>query len=699
VRSRALHRIATADARSTASLALAACAHRAARGALTTFLAVAASCYAAVPARASNGASPSARDLSDLSIEELMNVELVSAMRTEEPLWKTPAAVHVLTNEDLRRSGAKNIPDALRMVPGLDVASLNGTIWAVSARGFNSALANKLLVMIDGRSVYSPLFSNVYWDEHNVLFEDIDRIEVLRGPGGTLWGANAVNGVVNIVTKSAAQTEGGFAEVALGNEQRAAVGLRYGNRVGGRASYRVTGQFAGQEAFADRDGADSFDALETAWGGIRVDWSDSQRDEVALDARIYHHVANQTTTVPSIDAPYSRAYDDESPLRGGHALVSWKRTFSADSRMLLRMFADVASREERLAPIDRSNIEVDLQHELSTRGGHGLIWGFGARYVHDEVDAQPWLSFANRSRGDAVLDAFAQTQVALVQERLWTIFGTKLDVWNDRVEALPSARLLWTPSPARTLWASVAKASRRPSWADLGIRYDLDVITPAGGEPVLRRVLGSPDFEPERLIAYETGVRVRPIPRLTADLAVFYDDHGSLQTFQQDGPTVMEGSPAYAVANLVARNNGNASAAGAEIAAQVDVTSAWKLNAGYSYLDLDIDLARKAGLETVSLYRNGQAPQHQAHLRSYWDVTHDVQLDLALYAVDDLPLYRVPSYARVDARVGWNPIPEIGLDLVGQNLLDERHAEFGDFTYYRASESERRVFASAAYRF
>jgi len=640
-------------------------------------------------------------DLAELSLEELMSVELTSASRTEESLWRTPAAVYVITSEDLRRSGVQTIPDALRIVPGVQVASVNGNVWAVSARGFNSAFANKLLVMIDGRSIYSPLFSGVYWDEQGISLADIERIEVVRGPGGALWGANAVNGVINIVTKRPADTQGGLVEAIGGNEEQRALGARYGARPSSKIAYRVYGRASGRDDFASRSGDEISNGLSTLAGGFHLDLEESERDLLRFQAHAYENHPSQLYTLAVLEAPYSRSFDDEPSVYGGTVQADWRHTFARGSQMDVRLFADRAAREEIILPQRRDNVELDLQHHLRLFARHGVIWGVGAHVLRDHLSETPWVVLSDATERAVTVDGFVQDEVAVVRDRLSVTLGMKAEArGGGSTEWLPGARMLWTPAARHSAWASAAKAARRASWSNTDLRYRYEAFpSEIPNMPAVVTVVGSNSFDSERLVAYEVGYRVQPERRMTLDLAAFLNDYEDLETYDMGAPGIDPAAPQQITIPLMATNRGEARSVGFELSAQADLTSRWRVRAGYAYLDLEIDQHIARENERAGTSENGQSPRHQGHLRSYWSLTRTVEFDTALYLVDDLTYFGVPSYARLDARVGWSPIRELCLSVVGQNLLDDRHSEFGELGFDTVTEAKRAAFGSIAWRF
>ena len=465
------------------------------------------------------GVSSPPIDLTKLSLEELMDIEVTLVSRKKEKLFETAAAAFVLTQEDIRRSGVTSIAEALRLVPGMVVARIDANKWAVSARGFNGRFAQKLLVLIDGRSAYTPLFSGVFWEVQDVLLEDVERIEVIRGPGATLWGSNAVNGVINIATRSAQDSQGGMAVVGGGTEERAVGQLRYGGRLGEDAYYRVYGKYFDRDAFVDAEGQDGADEWHMARGGLRLDWQADERNTLTTQGDIYGGGTGQRYRFAALEPPYQRVVDDETQRAGGNILVRWEHLNSAKSDLALQVYYDRTEWDDVLMQEIRDTYDVDFQHRFALSARQEVVWGWGYRHTRDATRGGFEFSLEPARRGVNFFSFFAQDNIALTDRKLRLIAGGKFE-YNDYTgfEYQPNARLLWTPQPEQTAWAAVSRAVRLPSRADDDVRLAFLTLPPGtildNTLPAMVVGMGDRQMKAEKLHAFEAGYRFRPRPDL-----------------------------------------------------------------------------------------------------------------------------------------------------------------------------------------
>jgi len=612
-------------------------------------------------------------DLTALSIEELMEVEITSVSRSEEPHFEAAAAVYVISAEDIRRSGATHVPDLLRMVPGLQVAQVTSNTWAVSARGFNGVFANKLLVLIDGRSVYTPLFSGIYWDVQDVLLEDIERIEVIRGPGGTLWGANAVDGVISIITKNAADTHGALITGGAGNIERGFGAARWGGAVGENLHYRGYVKYFDRDRFDDVAGREPADQWDVVRGGIRADWTPTEVDSVRFQGDIYQGSVgfNREIAVPT--EPFRETLIDSASIAGGNILGSWQHQFSESASTSLQLYYDRTTRDSVGLGEDLDTFDLDFQHQFGLGARQTVVWGVGYRVTSDHLRDSFSVRFTPRSRNFQLFSGFVQDQIALAEQLRLTL-GTKIE-HNDfsGVEVQPSGRLLWTPSARHVLWAAVSRAVRTPSRTE----YDaiLTSFLPIAEASAFLRASGNRDLEAEDLLAYEAGYRVRPLSRLSLDAAIFYNDYEDIVSLQIGAPFLDEAfDPPQLVVPTEGSNLGSATAYGLELAAEWHPIDRWRLAAGYTWLDLDID----AGAGNAVLLANAdENPTHQFNVRSFVELPWNLEFDAAAYYVDDLAAFDISEYVRLDLRAGWHATDQLELSVVGQNVNDAGHREFG----------------------
>jgi iron complex outermembrane receptor protein len=681
-------------------------AHRRRRAAtLLGCLVVSCGCAGALadsPAQSSTG------ELKQLSVEDLMNVEVTSVAKQPQKLLRAAASIQVITAEEIRRSGATTIPEALRLADNLEVAQINAHDWAISARGFNADLANKLLVLIDGRAVYTPLYGGVLWDVQDYLLADIDRIEVISGPGGSLWGANAVNGVINIVTKSAGDTQGAYAFAGGGNELREQEGARYGATLAPEVYLRVYGKYTDYGDELTSTGASAEDAWHMTRGGFRMDAQPSAENACTLQGDVYNGTEGDGSNL-------------EAGRSGGNVLGRWTHTASDGSSMSLQLYYDHTYLSDPVAASPAAppyysgfpasaltdNLDAyDVQFQDHFRWGtrQTLTWGLGYRMT-DEADYDLSLvRFSPPVLEQALYSGFLQDEVLLAQDVYLTV-GSKLE-HNDYTgyEVEPSARLQWNVDPAQLLWAAVSRAVRTPS------RYDHDLVTPTGlanAPPPFQfptnYLQGNPDFVSEVLIAYEAGYRATLGPNLALSLSTFYNDYNDLRSITPTPTTVFY---PYPYPDIFA-NNLEGDTYGLELSGSYQLLDWWRLHAGYDLLRENIHV-RPGAVDAAGAGNETADPQQQVALRSSMDLPGRVSLDAALRWVDELHmdngptagpvLGTVPSYFALDSRLAWQISQRLELTVEGRNLLHAEHIEYG-FPSPSREEIGRSVFAKITWGF
>ncbi|HSZ07206.1 MAG TPA: TonB-dependent receptor plug domain-containing protein [Steroidobacteraceae bacterium] len=639
-------------------------------------------------AAAADNAPSTIGELKQLNLEDLMNVQVTSVARHPEKLIDAASAIQVITQEDIRRSGATSIPEALRLADNLQVAQKNSHDWAISARGFNTALANKLLVMIDGRTVYTPLFSGVFWDVQDYVLADIDRIEVISGPGGALWGANAVNGVINIITKSAKDTQGLYADAGGGSRPQDFTDVRYGGALGPESQFRVYGKYfdRGSEVLANGDSAS--DSWRQGRGGFRVDSQASAQDQLTLQGDFYDGRENDQT-------------GGTSDTGGGNVLGRWSRRLSDDSDLSLQSYIDRTHLTDPVAPLlvnglqfagagvltdDLTTYDVDFQHRFRAGSVNNVVWGFGFRYTHDVVSNAPALAFLPPTLNRDLYSVFAQDEIALRRDLSLTL-GTKVER-NDYTgfEFEPDARLSWILSSQQALWAAISRAVRTPS------RIDQDLSEAAPPHPVLLE--GGADFTSESVLAYELGYRAQISSRMTASVSSFFNHYDDIRSTDFTPKTIIP---------LFFANGLEGDTYGLEFSGNYQVSQMWSLHAGYTLLEEHLHV--KPGQTDLNDALNETAdPEHQFSLRSSLNLPRHAELDAALRWVDTLrnnngPLPgSVPSYFELDTHLAWHASDRLELSLVGQNLLHNRHVEYG-FPGPTRPEIERTAYGKLTWRF
>ncbi len=646
-------------------------------------------------------AAETAEELTDLSIEELLQVEITSVSKVVEPLFRAPAAVYVVSGDDIRRSGATTLAEALRMAPGVDVASFDANRWAISVRGFNDVFANKLLVLIDGRSVYTPLFGGVFWDVQDTLLEDVDRIEIIRGPGGTLWGANAVNGVINITTKSARETQGLLATAGGGSEERGFGGLRYGGRYGEGLFYRVYAKYFDRSSFTNPGPGGADDQWHAFRAGFRADWDLDPEDTLTFQGDIYDGRSGTRQIVSSPTAPYAREDDDAQDVAGGNLIGRWNHVLSPSAQIGLQLYYDRTERDIAILRETRDTFDGELQHDFALGPRIGVIWGLGYRLTADDTRGTFTATLRPASRDDHLFSTFVQAQTTLIEERLRFIAGTKVQ-YNDYTgwEVQPSGRLLWTPDDWQTAWAAISRAVRTPSRIEDDLRFNL-VMPPTDGGPTYVSVFGSSRTKAEELLAYEAGYRVLPHHRVAVDVALFYNDYDTLASADMGVPFgETDPPPPHLVVPLDIGNAGSGETWGVEVAVDWNPFDWWHLAATYSYLDFQL----RTGSPTAELFGAGDSPHNKTTFHSLLNVRPDIDIDSAVYYVDSLSNVGVPSYVRLNLRVAWRPLETLELSVVGQNLGEAHHAEFvadpnGASGGFLASEVPRGAYGKVTWRF
>ena len=604
--------------------------------------------------------------LKRLSVEELMNVEVTSVSKRAERLSQTASAIQVITQEDIRRSGALSLPEALRLAPNLQVAQVDSRQWAISARGFNGMTANKLLVLIDGRTVYTPLYSGVFWDVQDVPLSDIDRIEVISGPGATLWGANAVNGVINVITKDAKSTPGLLLSTGAGTELRGVGTARYGGALGSRVRYRIYGSGFARDPSALPSGQDAVDDWRFGQGGVHLDWDASPSDRVVLQGDLYDG---------RIDQPSA----GDIPVSGRNVVAKWSRAVSLTSSVAAQLYYD---RTHRLLPgvfgEDLDTYDVDLQHRVRVGLQHDVVWGLGYRLINDRIVNSSALAFLPAQVKRPWINGFVQDEIALVPEWLHVSLGTKIE-HNDYTgfEVEPSARASWTPSASATLWAAVSRAVRTPS------RIDREFFAP-GQPPYV--FAGGPTFHSEEELAYELGYRLQH-GALALSAATFYNRYHGLRSLEKVNP------PA---ALVVIGNGQDGDSYGTELTAEYWLANRWRLRAGYTELRIHI-WPNPGSTDTSRGAAESNTPDRQLFLHSSVDLPVHLRLDAGLRDIGRIVSQQVPAYAELDAKLTWQPTANLGLSVVGQNLLHRRHAEFGASAARR--EFQRGVYGALEWRF
>jgi iron complex outermembrane receptor protein len=630
-------------------------------------------------------------DLTELSLTDLANIKVTSVAKVAEKREDTPAAVQVLTSADLESSGAQTIPRLLRLAPGVHVAQASASQWAIGIRGFTSTLARDQLAVIDGRSLYSPLFAGTYWDVQNVFLEDVEQIEVVRGPGGTLWGPNAVNGIVDVVTRSAKDTPGGLAVLGGGPAYGGFGRLRYGSNLGQRGHYRVYGMYADHAAMAYPNG-DDFDRWHMLQGGFRSDWDLSERDALTVQGDLYNGRAGQRTTLSTYEPPFSSIVEEKTRLGGGNLLSRWTRRVG-QGQLSLQAYYDRTDRTEVTFSENRDTADLDVQYRLAPMGLHQLVIGAGYRLSSGRTSGVETVSFLPADRTDDLASAFIEDTVPLVRDRLRLSAGAKL-LWNDYTGAdvQPTARLTWAVAARHSLWAAVTRAVRTPSRVERDLAL---TVALAPGQPLFARVLGDEGFQNEKELAYEIGYRGQFSERVLVDVAAFYNRYPNLLSAEHDAPF---GEPGRQIIPFRFANGLEGTVAGVEVWSHLRPAARWTIDATYSFLNMD--LAAKAGsTDTTSAAAEDGTPRHMASVRSTLDLGRNVAVSGWYRWYGRFASPPTPAYGSLDVRASWRATPHLDIALVGQDLLRARHIEIGSMGSVGAAAVRRSAFAEVTCRF
>jgi iron complex outermembrane recepter protein len=643
-----------------------------------------------------SASSHASSDLTNLSLEQLMNEPITSVSKKATKLSEAPAAIAVITQDEIRRFGVTSLPEALRMVPGLDVARISSNAWAVSARGFNGEYSKEMLVLIDGRVVYSPVTAGVHWNAEDVMIEDVDRIEVVRGSGATLWGTNAVNGVINIITKSAKATQGGLISTAASSDGDTQLAARYGSALGPDLQFRIYAKYLDQSGF--RDSLDTFDtgSWRTARAGFRADWNSTAVDAVTLQGDIYSGHVGTTVSEVSLAPPSAMPVVNVEVDNGANVLGRWTHKYSTESSLTLQTYLDHVNQGDGADIEHHDTYDVDLQRQFRWASFNDVIFGTGFRYtsVDDEFHSFN-LSFAPPHRTISVYNAFLQDEIAIVPDRVRLTLGSKIERDNLSGWSIePNVRILWLATERQKVWAAISRATRTPSLFELSATANLDAYqTGPTAPPVLVSIIPNSQLRPEDILTYELGYRYVPREQVTMGITAFAARylHDIVQL-----PTAPELQNSYGVPHLlvgVLTQNGSAIwSYGAEMSVRWQVVARWQLLWRYTWLRVDSPAAP---------YVEEESPRHQAQARSLLDLTSHFQLNAALYYVDAVTALgaSVPAYVRADIGVVWNPSSRLSIGIWGQNLLQRQHVEYPSVSSGVLSEIPRSALGKVTWGF
>lgn len=650
----------------------------------------------ATPAQAEDQAAqaPALGEIATLSLEKLMDIEVVTVSKRGEKLSETAAATFVLTADDIRRSGATSIPEVLRLVPGLDVAQVDGSRWAISSRGFNGLFANKLLVMIDGRSVYTPFFSGVIWVDQDLMLEDVERIEVVRGPGGTLWGANAVNGIINIITKSAHDTQGTLASVGTGTEDRLVTAVRHGGTLSDLGFWRAYAKYQQQDNTQLTSGENAHDAWDRLRTGARFDGKVGADTSVTVLGDWGFSGQGVTILEPLRSQELIEVAKEDQHTTSGDVLGRVQSQLSPDSQIQGQISYERLNKTD-VVQLRENILDLDLQHNYRFTPRNNLTYGAGFRYTTTESGANEFIAIEPTNRSRNIYSWFLSDEIELSPKTVVLTLGSKFE-YNEltNFEAQPSVRIRYSPSEMHTVWAAVTRAVHTPSVVDEDIALDLGPSRdPSTGAVVVPQIVGSSNVRSDSILAYEVGYRTRIIPSSALDIALFYNSYNNLASRTPGDPIPelgTDGSPVLLIP-LTLHNAGDTAFWGGEIVDTISLTDTWRISGWYSFLREDRDL------DTSDL---NNAPQNQFGLRSSHDFAPGWEGDVFVRYSERLRDISVPSVIDATARISWRLDEHLRLSLVGQHLIEDHHQEFSsDYLMIKRSEVQRGIFANATFTF
>jgi len=617
--------------------------------------------------------------LKRLSLEQLGNLEVTTVSKSPQQVLQTPAAVFVITQEDIRRSGATSIPEALRLAPGVEVAHIDGDHWSVAIRGFAGQFSKSLLVLIDGRSVYTPLFEGVFWDVQNVMLEDVERIEVIRGPGGTIWGANAVNGVINIITRSAEGTQGSLATLGGGNVDQGTGGIRYGGTAGKDFNYRLyaIGSLLAPEFHSD---GDRFDSWRMGQMGFRADWKGGEKDTFSVHGDIYRVGSGERVFIASFSPPAETQQDDTAYASGGNLQGRWQHTTGEGSDIQIQVYFDRTNRKDVELGETRDTFDIDFVQHVRVHDDQELTWGLGARVSPSNfIQTSAGVNFLPNKQTDSIYSGFVQYELPILRDRLTLTAGTKLEHNNfSGFDYQPSVRLLWTPTAHQSFWAAVTRAVRTPSRLDQDVEFAI-LVRATPPPPVYFEILGDPKLKPEQLFGYEAGYRTQINRNVYLDFTAFYNTYDDLQGYGPPFPAAAATPPpphlffVLPYANVI-----KGSTVGTEIAPNWKITNWWQLRGSYSYLHMQ--LKDKPGFTDVGNLLSsylGSSPSNLVVFQSIFNLPKHFELDETYRYSSALPAQAVHAYSTADVRLGWQSGEGLDFSVIGQNLLQPSHNEFG----------------------
>jgi iron complex outermembrane receptor protein len=640
-------------------------------------------------------------DLSKLSPAELTRQKVISVSKKEEHASETPSAIFVITHDDIRRLGATSIPDILRIVPGFHVAAIDANKWSITSRGFADQFANKLLVLIDGISVYSPLFSGVYWDTQDLLIEDIEKMEVIRGTGGTIWGSNAVNGIINIITKHSSYTQGTLLSNSTGNKHIVSSG-RYGGKFADKGYYRVYAKNSNYNSSQSENSGKTNDKWYLNHSGFRIDMTKKTRtDSYVIEGDVYQGYKNWTYSLPTLNPPYTNIGNYKEKIYGGNILGKWAHTTENGIENTIQSYASKAVRDNFSLHQDVTTFDFDFHSTFYANDYNEVSVGLGYRQMWYEFGLTDYIAAPSESSTQKLISAFLQDKIPLIPKKLYLTIGSKFER-NDftGLEIQPSIKLAYFPIDNNMIWGSVSRAIRTPS------KFDNEATIVAGAlKPGYIKYYSNPYIKSESVISYELGYKTQPKEYISIDITTFYNEYKKLKSIEQ-GAVFSETDRfgnTHSTLPLRFANNIEGSTYGVEVSNNISVTENWNLIGSYSYINIDLK-SKKGSNDFSTVFEKGRSPHHQFNLRSQLDLPHDIEFDNALFFVDNFIVKsstetKIPKYLRFDTRIGWTPMYGLELALIGQNLFSN-HKEFPVGLYSSSSPyNDRSIYFQVKLKF
>jgi iron complex outermembrane recepter protein len=641
-------------------------------------------------------------DLSNLSLETLSSTQITSISRKEQKLTEAAGAIYVISSEDIRRSGLTNIAELLRTVPGLDVAQIDANKWAITGRGFNERFADKMLVLMDGRTLYTPLTSGVNWDVQETMLEDIERIEVIRGPGATLWGSNAVNGIVNIITKKAKDTAGLLVEGSGAIQERSSVATRFGGSIGPNGHYRVSAKYFDRDGSRQPTGGEGPDGWHDVRGGFRTDWRLSPQQAVTVEGDLYRGRVGQTVPgILSLSPPLTGTFVDKTITSGGDILGRWTKS-DEHLETTIQAYFDLANRDQSsLLREFRHTINLELDQRYHPGSRHDLIWASEFRYSTDRTVGSLNISFDPASRSTQLYGAFVQDEIALLPDKLKLTLGSKLEHnYYSGFALQPNVRMIWIPNQSTSTWLAISRASENSSRADADIRTNEDPKLTPNGTITLASNFGKHHLPSDNEVAYEFGSRLQIKRALSFDLATFYNHYTNRHTHEPGTPYFEDYPlPRHLVLPTYVESNIRGETHGLEILARTQPAKGWDLTGSYTLFEIHLHQTKSSKDFTTAAESEGSSPRHEFQIHSSLSLPHRFELDSSLYYVGSLYGPGIQRYTRLDLQAGWRPDSAWGISIGGRNLLQSEHYEFGSGDQVQSEPIGRSAYLKVTRRF